>query len=115
MLGSFRDLSNSITLHHNLFASSRERHPTLAGGPTTNPQAIVDFRNNVVYNVAGATNLGNCRINFINNYYQPGPNTPPDGKPISAKVEEPGVTHVFMHSNVFAGNQDWTRDRLSCD
>ena len=33
MLASFRDLTASITLHHNLFASSRERHPTLGGSP----------------------------------------------------------------------------------
>jgi hypothetical protein len=110
MLGSFREITDSITLHHNLFASSRERHPTLAGGSRTNPEAVVDFRNNVVYNVVGATNLGNCRINFVDNFYQPGPNSPQEGKPIAAKVEREGVTHVFMRGNVFAGSQDWTKD-----
>ena len=28
MLASFRDLTGNISIHHNLFASSRERHPT---------------------------------------------------------------------------------------
>ena len=53
MLASFRDLTAGISLHHNLFASSRERHPTLGGSPRTDPKAIADFRNNVVYNVEG--------------------------------------------------------------
>src|SRR3954454_20114945 len=91
MLASFRDLTASITLHHNLFASSRERHPTLGGSPHTDPQAIVDFRNNVVYNVEGATNLGNCKINFVNNYYRPGPNTPANHQPIAVKTENRGA------------------------
>ncbi len=69
MLSSFRDLTGGISLHHNLFASSRERHPTLGGSPRTDPKVIADFRNNVVYNLSGATNLGNCRIDVINNYY----------------------------------------------
>ena len=32
MLASFRDLTGNISLHHNLFASSRDRHPTLGSG-----------------------------------------------------------------------------------
>ena len=72
MLASFRDLTAGISLHHNLFASSRERHPTLGGSPDTDPEAIVDFRNNVIYNVQGATNLGNCKINMVNNYFVQG-------------------------------------------
>ena len=51
MLASFRDLTAGISLHHNLLASSRERHPTLGGSPRTEPEAVVDFRNNVIYNV----------------------------------------------------------------
>ena len=100
MLASFRDLTDSISLHHNLFASSRERHPTLAGSPRTKPEAIVDFRNNVIYNVSGATNLGNCRINVINNYYQPGPNTPSGAKPLATKTENQGALHAFLTGNV---------------
>ena len=110
MLASFRDLTDSISLHHNLFASSRERHPTLAGSPRTKPEAIVDFRNNVIYNVSGATNLGNCRINVINNYYQPGPNTPEGSKPLATKTENSGALHAFLNGNVFVGQQAWTTD-----
>ncbi len=110
MLASFRDLTASISLHHNLLASSRERHPTLGGSPDTRPDAIIDFRNNVVYNVTGATNLGNCPINFINNYYRPGPDTPADSRPIATKTENPAALKVFLHGNVFEGNESFTAD-----
>ena len=110
MLASFRDLTDSISLHHNLFASSRERHPTLGGSPRTKPEAIADFRNNVIYNVSGATNLGNCRINLINNFYQSGPNTPQGAKPLATKTENVGALSAFLAGNVFAANPAWTAD-----
>ncbi|MGD9724296.1 MAG: polysaccharide lyase family 1 protein [Pirellulales bacterium] len=108
MLASFRDLTAGISLHHNLFASSRERHPTLGGSPRTLPEAVADFRNNVVYNVSGATNLGNCRINVINNYYRPGPNTPRDARPIATKTENPGACQAYLSGNVFEGQPKLT-------
>ena len=85
MLASFRDLTGNISIHHNLFASSRDRHPTLASGSKTKPGLIVDFRNNVVYNLSGATNLGDAHINFINNDYRPGPNTARDNHPLATQ------------------------------
>ncbi|MFO1095158.1 MAG: hypothetical protein U0992_17900 [Planctomycetaceae bacterium] len=113
MLASFRDLTASITLHHNLFASSRERHPTLGGSKRTDPNAIADFRNNFVYNVSGATNLANCRVNLIENYYKPGPNTPQGQLPISTKTENPGACRAFLAGNVFAGREDLTADNFA--
>src|SRR5262245_37514898 len=103
MLGSFRDLTASISLHHNLFASSRDRHPTLGGSPHTNPNAVADFRNNVIYNLVGATNLGNCKINVINNYYRPGPDTPPNRQPLALKAENRGTPKVYLSGNLFEG------------
>ena len=110
MLASFRDLTNGISLHHNLLASSRERHPTLGGSPRTKPTAIADFRNNVIYNLVGATNLGNCRINVINNYYCPGPDTPRDSRPLATKFENEGLLRAFLAGNVFDGNPKFTND-----
>jgi hypothetical protein len=112
MLASFRDLTASISLHHNLFASSRERHPTLGGSPRTKPEAIADFRNNVVYNVEGATNLGNCRVNLVDNYYRPGPNSPANHQPIAVKTENRGATKAFLAGNLFEGDSDLTRDNF---
>ena len=113
MLASFRDLTAGVSVHHNLLASSRERFPTLGGSPRTKPDAVADFRNNVVYNVVGATNLGNCRINVLNNYYRPGPDTPPNRRPIATKAENPGSTKVFLAGNVFEGLPDLTRDNFA--
>ncbi len=110
MLASFRDLTASISLHHNLFASSRERHPTLGGSPRTRPDAIADFRNNVIYNVSGATNLANCRINVIGNYYRPGPNSRAGGLPLATKTENAGALKAFLTGNVFEGREDLTAD-----
>lgn len=112
MLASFRDLTASISLHHNLFASSRERHPTLGGSPRTDPKAIVDFRNNVIYNVEGATNLGNCRVNLVNNYYRPGPNSPANHQPVAVKAENRGATKAYLAGNFFEGDSDLIRDNF---
>ena len=110
MLASFRDLTGNISIHHNLFASSRERHPTLASGEKTRAGVIVDFRDNVVYNLSGATNLGDAHINFINNFYRPGPNTPHGNQPIAAKIGSPDKLKVYMSGNVFEDNPAFTRD-----
>lgn len=110
MLASFRDLTDNISLHHNLFASSRERHPTLGGSPRTRPEAVADFRNNVVYNLSGATNFGNCRINAINNFYRSGPNTPAGNHPLATKTENKDALKVFLKGNVFEDTPEFTRD-----
>lgn len=112
MLGSFRDLTAGISLHHNLFASSRDRHPTLGGSPRTNPNAVADFRNNVIYNVEGATNLGNCKINVINNYFRPGPNTPRERLPMALKAENRGAPKVYVSGNLFEGTNKFDRDNM---
>lgn len=110
MLASFRDLTGGISIHHNLFASSRDRHPTLAGSPRTKPDAIADFRNNVIYNLTGATNLGNCQINVVNNYYRPGPNTPTSNHPLATKTENKDALKVFLGGNYFEGSPSFSTD-----
>ena len=110
MLASFRDLTGNISIHHNLFASSRDRHPTLGGSPRTKPDAVADFRNNVVYNLSGATNLGNCRINVINNYYRPGPETRAGHQPLATKTENKEALKVFLSGNLFEDNAAFTAD-----
>ena len=110
MLASFRDLTGNISLHHNLFASSRDRHPTLASGSKTKPGVVVDYRNNVVYNLSGATNLGDAHINFINNDYRPGPNTPRDNHPIASKIGTEDQLKAYLSGNVFEGSPLFTED-----
>jgi len=49
MGASYRSPTGSISLHHNLYSTCRDRHPTL-GSASEPPQYIIDFRNNVIYN-----------------------------------------------------------------
>lgn len=80
----------NASFHHNLLAHHQSRNPrfdhdyvnTKCAGP-------IDFVNNVVYNWEsnsayggeGSTNGGGGRhINFVNNYYKPGPSTKDDVK-----------------------------------
>lgn len=113
MLGSFRDLTDNITLHHNLFHSSRNRHPTLGGGSKTNGNSIVDFRNNIVYNWQGPTNLGECKMNLINNYYKPGPSSNLQVKPMAVKAHDASKSKGFASGNAYPWSYKWTRDNLA--
>ena len=110
MLMSFRKTQGNVSIHHNLLFSSRDRHPTLGGGKPeqSNPKAIFDFRNNLIYNWEGACNLASGRFNLIGNYWRPGPNT--DLKrnpyPIAPKAEAHDVTVGFFAGNHFEDQPD---------
>ena len=71
---------------------------------------MIDFRNNVVFNLSGATNLGDAHINFINNYYRPGPNTPRNNHPIASKIGTEDQLKAFLSGNIFEGNPAYTDD-----
>ena len=104
MLGSFRDIRKNITLHHNLMASSRNRHPTLGCGERADTLAVSDFRNNVVYNWQGPTNLGEVRHNFIGNYYKPGESSKYGYKqtnPIQIKSSRAQCAKGYLQGNYF--------------
>jgi pectate lyase len=115
MLSSFRHLKGNITLHHNLFFSSRDRHPTLGGGDRTMAASIVDFRNNVIFNRRMSTNFGNCNMNIINNYYRPGSSytlefpTPFKVKGEYAKTK----TRGYLKGNFIENNMAFTRDNYT--
>jgi hypothetical protein len=67
------------SFHHNLLAHNAGRNWSLAGGlskPKNEYAGRLDLRNNVVYNWSKrATDGGAHEVNFVNNYYQPGPAT----------------------------------------
>ena len=114
MLGSFRDLSDNVSLHHNLFFSSRNRHPTLGGGKRTVATSVVDFRNNVNFNWTGPTNLGNCKVNVINNYYRPGSSTDKTSKPFQIKAEYAETnSRGYLNGNYIEGNEGFTSNNYS--
>ena len=114
MCASYRDLSGNISLHHNLFATCRDRHPTL-GSAQEPPRYIVDFRNNVIYNwsAGGTANFADHFINCINNVFRPGPMTDPARLPIAMKGGLPDLAKGHMSGNVFEKREDLTRDNYA--
>lgn len=114
MLMSFRKIRGTISIHHNLLFSSRDRHPTLGGypPPQSSADSIFDFRNNVIYNWEGACNLATGRFNLVGNYWRPGPDTKPYPVelPIQPKAEAHDVTTGYLSGNVFEGQSDWDTD-----
>lgn len=117
MLMSFRKIKGSISIHHNLLFSSRDRHPTLGGYPPphSSAESVFDFRNNVIYNWEGACNLATGRFNLINNYWRPGLNTKPYDKemPVQPKAEAHDVTTGFLGGNVFESKPEWSTDNYA--
>jgi len=64
------------SFHHNLLAHCEGRNWSLAGGldPSGHHTGSLDIRNNVVYNWDGRTTDGGAEfVNFVGNYYKPGP------------------------------------------
>jgi hypothetical protein len=112
MCTSIRDCKGATSVHHNIYATSRHRHPTLGSGSArTNPEALLDFRNCVDYNWSGPTNLGALRINAINNFYRPGPLTDRNARPLQIKDGNLEKARGYVAGNFFEGmpaefNQD---------
>ena len=80
MCTSFRQPQGPATIHHNIYGTSRNRHPTINGGP-----GVTDFCNNIIYNWSGPNNIDGERINVLANYYKPGPETRIDRYPVAFK------------------------------
>ena len=105
MCTSLRDCQGNTTLHHNIYSTSRDRHPTIGGGTGSKgyAQVVVDYRNCVNYNWHGPTNFGGMRLNVVNNYYKPGPCSAPDAPPMQMKDGDTTKARGFMMGNCFEG------------
>jgi pectate lyase len=107
MCSSFRNPEGPSTLHHNIYASSRNRHPTINGGPE-----VMEFCNNVDYNWQNAHNLDGDQLNLMGNYYKAGPSMDAAKKPVQFKSgKEPATAKGYFSGNYFDGlpeayNQD---------
>ncbi|SOD20102.1 T9SS type A sorting domain-containing protein [Pedobacter xixiisoli] len=114
-----------VSYHHNLFAHLNARSTRFNGARAHDVNALVDYRNNVIYNAGtrnaaagGAVNIENSfsRINLVNNYYKPGPATPSDYLFIEADyeaAEAKGVGEFHVSGNVMHGNSAKTNDNWS--
>jgi hypothetical protein len=105
---------NIGSFHHNLLAHCSGRNWSLAGGldPTGKRLAgRLDIRNNVVYNWRDRTTDGGVReLNFVNNYYLPGPAT----KVFTLLKPDPGDPErgmrTYMDGNVIDGKAEFDAD-----
>lgn len=97
------------SFHHNLLAHNAGRNWSLAGGldKATRHTGRLDIRNNVVYNWGYRTTDGGAmEVNFVNNYYKPGPASTvfhvlmPERK----LVEAFGPQDYFVAGNVMEGH-----------
>jgi hypothetical protein len=97
------------SFHHNLLAHCAGRNWSLAGGLNQGGQHTgwLDIRNNVVYNWKHRTTDGGAsKVNFVNNYYKPGPAS------TQLKVLNPernnikgfGPQNYFVAGNVMVGH-----------
>lgn len=122
------------SFHHNLMAHHESRVPRLGPHVSTQDRELVDMRNNVFYNWAGAGCYGGegMQVNIVNNYYKPGPATPKDnrvryrivgigvrtadyvtgrnGQPNAWKPMEHVWGRFYVDGNVVEGYEDVTRD-----
>ncbi|MDP6996544.1 MAG: pectate lyase [Candidatus Poribacteria bacterium] len=116
MATSLRDCYGHTTVHHNIYSTSRNRHPTLGSGVKKGGvNWIVDFRNCVNYNWSGPTNLGGLQMNVINNYYRPGPCTKDRSvQPLRMKDHDTTKARGFAHGNYFDGMPEtFNRDNFT--
>lgn len=113
------------SFHHNLFAHLNARSTRFNGARAHDVNALIDYRNNVVYNAGsrnaaagGAVNIDGAfsKINIVNNYYKPGPATPSDYLFIEADYEADeakGVGEFHVSGNIMNGNVGKTNDNWS--
>jgi hypothetical protein len=99
MCSSFRKPKGPATIHHNIYASSRNRHPSIGGGAH-----VTEFCNNVDYNWHTSNNIDGEQINVLGNYYKAGPEMAEGVYPIQFKSDKGSpVSKGFLSGNYFEG------------
>jgi len=101
------------SFHHNLLANCAGRNWSLAGGLDKSGHLAgrLDIRNNVVYNWAHRTTDGGVReLNFVNNFYIPGPAS----RVFTLLKPDPGDPgrgmRAYMDGNVIEGRPELDGD-----
>jgi hypothetical protein len=100
------------SFHHNLLAHCAGRNWSLAGGlskPKNEYAGRLDLRNNVVFNwKSRATDGGAHEVNFVNNYYKPGPATTFFYALNAQYGGFPGSQRYYFAGNVMPGHFGFT-------
>ncbi|NOS69481.1 MAG: T9SS C-terminal target domain-containing protein, partial [Verrucomicrobia bacterium] len=96
------------SFHHNLLAHCAGRNWSLAGGlnkPDNKYAGRLDLRNNVIYNWKNrATDGGAHEVNFVANYYKPGPATKYFYALNAQYGGFPGSQRYFFDGNIMVGH-----------
>jgi hypothetical protein len=107
--------------HHNLIAHLNNRAIRFNGARAHDTVALIDYRNNVIYNwgntnaaYGGEVNIagGVSQVNIVNNYYKPGPAAPAELKFVHAsfqKENSKGTGEWFANGNIMEGDKSLTR------
>lgn len=108
--------------HHNLIAHQNSRAVRFNGSRAHDTMALVDYRNNVIYNW-GSTNApyggdvkikgGVSQVNMVSNYYIPGPATSSTLKfmqALDAGQSSTGVGQWYLAGNIMEGDKKLTTD-----
>lgn len=103
--------------HHNLMAHLNSRAIRFNGARAHDTIALIDYRNNIIYNwgnanaaYGGEVNIagGVSQVNIVNNYYKPGPATAAELKFIQAsyqKEKAKGTGQWFLDGNIMEGDK----------
>lgn len=110
---------NTGSFHHNLLAHNYGRNWSLAGGLYGDGyyKGFLDITNNVVYNWGSRTTDGGAHeVNFVGNYYKPGPGMELERYALTIDHENVGLgmQRAFFDGNKMPGyfdetNQDYGR------
>ena len=97
------------SFHHNLLAHCAGRNWSLAGGLDKHDghryAGRLDIRNNVVYNWKHRTTDGGAHeVNFVNNFYKPGPATQTFFALNAQYNKFPGTQQYYFAGNVMPGH-----------
>ncbi len=95
------------SFHHNLLAHNEGRNWSMAGGldPDGYYAGRLDIFNNVVYNWGHRTTDGGAhQVNFVNNYYKPGPASNLFTALSPQYGGFPGTQQYYMSGNVMPGH-----------
>lgn len=99
--------STNASVHGNLFVSNVDRNPQISG------VSVADVRNNVVYNYGDgsgdgvtlvSSSKGEPGVNWVGNYYKPGPDSPTDRAEFATYEGDTGQSHRWYGE----GNMRWT-------
>lgn len=99
------------TMHHMLYAHNRLRNPRTTGGDDVPP--VLTMFNCVIYNWSEyATHTGSERVhlNWLNNYYRPGPDTPTNIRTHGFEFHGDPGARVFASGNFIRGAPAETTD-----